>query len=188
MGKASTISNRRFSNEVFELIEVFNRNGMGLNRPILKHIAHQRGIPHQTVHLWVCCREGIVLQQRVSTKKTFPLFWDVSVAGHIHYKETVQEALIRETQEELGIKVDLNATQFLGTFKECHVHPQSHIIDYEFHQCYLYRTEESIASMNPQEEEVAAIKAISKEDFASQIPDLVPHSKRYYQRILKALG
>lgn len=61
------------------------------------------GVLHPVVHLHVLDRFGrIYLQKRSMNKKCQPGKWDTAVGGHIDYGETVQEALMRETQEELG--------------------------------------------------------------------------------------
>ena len=58
---------------------------------------------HPVVHLHIVDRMGrIYLQKRSMEKDLLPGYWDTAVGGHIDYGETVQEALMRETQEELG--------------------------------------------------------------------------------------
>jgi len=48
-------------------------------------------------------RGELYLQKRSAQKKLLPLTWDTSVGGHVDYGESVEEALLRETREELGI-------------------------------------------------------------------------------------
>ena len=58
---------------------------------------------HPVVHLHIMDREGkLYLQKRAMTKKLLPGRWDTAVGGHISYGESVQEALFRESSEELG--------------------------------------------------------------------------------------
>lgn len=172
----------------YEIIEAFNSKGMGLNRPILKWVAHQKGIPHQTVHLWVICKEGIIIQQRAANKKTHPLLWDVSVAGHVQYGESIEDALAREANEELGIMIDPASCVFVDTFKESHFQPLHRILDCEFHRCYTYKTSMSIFQMNIQVEEVAAIKAISLKELKNKKNTMVPHSASYYLKVIQVLS
>jgi isopentenyldiphosphate isomerase len=60
---------------------------------------------HPVVHLHLFNKRGdLFLQKRAMTKDLFPGRWDTSVGGHISPGESVEEALKRETLEELGLK------------------------------------------------------------------------------------
>ena len=52
---------------------------------------------------------------RSDKKDTFPLKWDVSVGGHITSGDDVMFTAIKETEEELGVKVAQTDLQFLAT-------------------------------------------------------------------------
>ena len=61
-------------------------------------------ILHPVVHLHVFNSAGqLYLQKRNMNKDIQPGKWDTSVGGHVDYGEEVQEALLREVREELGI-------------------------------------------------------------------------------------
>ncbi len=60
---------------------------------------------HPVVHMHVIHPEGkLLLQKRSLDKLIQPGKWDTSVGGHIGIGETLDEALKRETSEEIGIK------------------------------------------------------------------------------------
>ena len=70
---------------------------------------------HPVVHLHLFNKAGeLFLQKRAMTKDIQPGKWDTSVGGHISPGETVEEALARETGEELGL--DSFIPQFLGKY------------------------------------------------------------------------
>jgi len=61
---------------------------------------------HPVVHLHLFNDSGgLFLQKRSINKDLFPGKWDTSVGGHITPGEKVEDALKRETDEELGLKV-----------------------------------------------------------------------------------
>lgn len=62
------------------------------------------GMLHPVVHLHVIdSKNRIFLQKRAITKEILPGKWDTAVGGHLTSGETVENALKRETEEELGI-------------------------------------------------------------------------------------
>ena len=59
---------------------------------------------HPVVHLHVFDRAGrLYLQKRPDWKDIQPGKWDTAVGGHVDYGESIDEALLREAREELGI-------------------------------------------------------------------------------------
>jgi isopentenyldiphosphate isomerase len=60
---------------------------------------------HPVVHMHLINSKGdLFLQKRAMTKDLLPGYWDTSVGGHMSPGETPDEALKRETREELGLK------------------------------------------------------------------------------------
>jgi isopentenyl-diphosphate delta-isomerase type 1 len=46
----------------------------------------------------------VLLQQRTLTKDMCPGYWGDSVGGHVTYGQSYDQAIVRETEEELGLK------------------------------------------------------------------------------------
>ena len=60
---------------------------------------------HPVVHLHLFNKKGeLFLQKRSINKDLLPGKWDTSVGGHFQPGESAEEALMRETEEELGFK------------------------------------------------------------------------------------
>ena len=69
---------------------------------------------HPVVHLHLTDAEGRVYLQKRSMKKDIaPGLWDTAVGGHVDWGETLQEALVREAREELGLHIDPQQVRFL---------------------------------------------------------------------------
>lgn len=61
-------------------------------------------ILHPVVHMHLFDSSGrLYLQQRPLWKDIQPGKWDTAVGGHIDFGEAVDEALVREVREELGV-------------------------------------------------------------------------------------
>lgn len=69
---------------------------------------------HPVVHCLVTNDAGaLLLQLRSMRKDVQPGRWDTSVGGHVGLGETVEVAVVREIEEELGIVTELMQLQFL---------------------------------------------------------------------------
>lgn len=60
---------------------------------------------HLVVHIWIITKQGkILLTQRAETKQTDPLKWECT-GGSVLKDEEPIDAALRETEEEIGIKL-----------------------------------------------------------------------------------
>ncbi len=67
---------------------------------------HDKSLMHRSVSLLVFHTDGrVLLQKRSMTKDTHPGYWTTAVGGHVTKGETYDQAIVRETREELGIGV-----------------------------------------------------------------------------------
>ncbi len=87
--------------EIFQLVD---RNGTPTGQATRAACHGDPRLIHLVVHLHVFDAAGrLYLQKRASTKDTNPGLWDTSIGGHVMGGEPVEEALLREAREELGI-------------------------------------------------------------------------------------
>src|SRR4051812_32664763 len=64
------------------------------------------GMIHRSVHVLVIGSGKLLLQKRSMRKDVQPGKWDTSVGGHVSFGQTYEEAARRESEEELGLRID----------------------------------------------------------------------------------
>ncbi|QXP57908.1 NUDIX domain-containing protein [Cellulophaga sp. HaHa_2_95] len=176
-----------------ELIDIVTDNGLKTGETVLKSVAHRDGIFHQTVHIWFYTKNHqILLQQRGKDKNTFPLLFDVSVAGHIHAGEAIETAALREIEEEIGLLVSKNDLKKIGVFKSIQNH-HLELIDAEFHHTFIAELKVPLQELIKQESEVEDLQLTSLIKFSEETWGManpkkyVPHSATYYKTVIKAI-
>lgn len=174
-----------------ERVAIWDADGNPTGREALKSEAHKNGWFHPTVHIWFYTADGrILLQQRSAEKTTYPLLWDVSVAGHISAGESIEEAALRETAEEIGLDIQFSNLEPIGVFKSVRKHRED-LIDCEFHHTFLGLLSKPITELKKQDDEVAALKLLPLITFAEELWGManpgkyVPHQPDYYKTVIR---
>ena len=99
-----------------EILPIVEPYGLVIGRAPRSYCHGGSHILHPVVHLHVVDRDGrLFVQQRSKSKELYPGRWDTGVGGHISYGETIEEALFREAEEEIGL------TGFNPVFLESYV-------------------------------------------------------------------
>jgi len=91
-----------------ELIEVVTEKGDIIKVVPRSEIHGDPSLLHKVVHVLVFnSKDALLLQRRSISKDVAPGKWDTSVGGHVNAGETLEDAVKREMEEELGIKEDV---------------------------------------------------------------------------------
>lgn len=177
-----------------ELVDILNEEGGYTGNQLMKSEAHKKGLFHPTVHVWLYTRNGqILVQLRGRNKKSFPLLWDVSVAGHVEAGEEIALAALRETKEEIGLSLKLQDLEKIGVFKSRQVHSEE-FMDFEFHHCFIAELKVPVNKLKRQKSEVEEIKLIPLITFADEVWGLgrpskyVPHETSYYKKVVESIN
>lgn len=176
-----------------ELIDILDEQGKYTGKCLLKSKAHRKGLFHATVHIWFYNKKGeILLQQRASTKETFPLLWDVSVAGHIGAGEDIIPSAIREISEEIGLDVLENDLTKIGVFKSVRKH-RDDLTDCEFHHTFICELKVQLDTLKKQESEVNDLALLPLSKYIEELHEnssskkYVSHNPYYFQTIVEAI-
>ncbi len=176
-----------------ELLDILDSEGNTTETTAMKSNAHQKGLFHATVHIWLYTTNGkILLQQRGKNKGTYPLLWGVSVAGHIGAGEEIKVSAMREIEEEIGLIVNKELLEKIGIFKSVQKHHKD-LVDCEFQHTFLFKLKVPVHQLEKQESEVEALKLMPILDFEKEIQrnktrqKYVPHNASYYQDVIKAI-
>lgn len=168
-----------------EYFDILDENGNKTGKIKLREQVHKDGDWHRGVFVFMInSKKGILLQKRSATKESNPNRWTVSASGHLSTGDSSYEAAVRETEEELGIKVNTQKLEYLFTVKE-QQRPKEGFLDNEFIDIYWLLVDKDIQNFKIQKEEVAEIKWVPYEDFKEMVKNkdktLVQHDEIHYK-------
>lgn len=176
-----------------ELIDILDYKGNFTGKIALKSEAHKNGWFHQTTHIWFYTdKKEVLLQRRAKNKDTFPLLWDISVAGHIGAGERIIDSALREIKEEIGITVLKTDLFKIECFKSIQKHSDD-LKDCEFHHTFICKLTTDFNLLKKQDSEVEDLQLKLISDFKMELSTIekkklyVPHSKAYYNTVLEAI-
>lgn len=150
-----------FEYEEWELLDVVNDKDEVIDVIHRRDIMSLRNSPGRYLHvveLFLQRSNGdIYLPRRSPDKKIFPGSLDHSAAGHINRGESYEDALVRETHEELGIKASPHEFIFIKKFS-----PSDDL--FYFRQFYLLRTD-IVPHLSPEHTEAIWLSPNQLQDF-----------------------
>lgn len=90
-----------------EQVILVNKNDMPIGK-IGKLEAHQKGLLHRAISIFIFNSEGeMLIQKRASHKYHTPSLWSNTACSHPRSNEMVKHAAERRLKEEMGISCDL---------------------------------------------------------------------------------
>ena len=166
-----------------EMLDTFDINGKFLgSKPRSFCHSENPGVYHKPVWIWIINSQGqILVQKRALTKKKNPGKWDMPSAGHVAAGESCLLGCVRETREELGLKVNEKDFIFLKEFIVEH--------GWELAQVYLLKNDTKVENMKLQTEEVEKVKWLEYKEFVKLLysNDFCNHSTEYKDWVCQTL-
>lgn len=145
-----------------EILDIVDKEGRPTGQTIERSEAHRIGAWHRCASVWIIRQKAgkwqVLLQKRSANKDSYPGCFDTSSAGHIDAGDEPLETIIRELEEELGIKSQATDFTFIGTFHNCYdeVFHQAEFKNREVSFVHVYSKPVDEKKLVLQEEEVSA--------------------------------
>lgn len=153
-----------------EMIDVLDEQGNKTGKVKSRSEIHKDGDWHEVVQLLIINSKGqTLLQRRSFEKKNSPCLWSYAVGGHIDAGERAEDALQRETKEELGLSLNLDGLIYCGNIKISEEFPVLDWKDNEYKKVYLYVWDGSIKDLKLQESEVSEVRWMSLKELEIEI-------------------
>ena len=151
-----------------ELFDVLNEKGNYTGKVETREKCHKEGLWHKAVVTFIInSKEQVLLQRRSPNKKLWPNMWDVTAGGHVLAGDFGFETGIREAKEELGIDLNKNEMTFIGSSISSNV--KGDIVNNHFNEYYIVNKDVDETKLILQEEEVAEVKWIDKDEIIERI-------------------
>lgn len=182
---------------MIEMIDVLDRNGAKTGEVAMRTEVHRRGLWHRIAAIAIVDEENrIILQQRSNDKMTNPGKWDITAAGHVDAGEDAFTTVMREAEEEVGIKISDKCSAMDFRYITCYLSEGTYkyegedFMDRQFNDCFLLKNQKiDLANVRLQESEVQAVKLCSLEEFEQMVRDgALVNRKPFYDEILTILG
>ncbi len=104
----STGNSKDKANTPEEIVDVVNENDEVIGQATKREVNSNKSLLHREIGILLYDENNRVLtQQRSKKKKAYPLYWIISVAGHVPAGMPPLESAYKEMEEELGIRVPL---------------------------------------------------------------------------------
>lgn len=153
-----------------EFLDILDENGRLLNFQADRDETHCKGLWHRAVSVFIVnSNNQVLLQKRSPLKQKWPNMLDISAGGHCDAGEFGYEAAIRETFEELGVKVDKQDIVFIGCTKNSFV--KGDMIDNMYNEYYVANVDVDISSLHLQNDEVCGARFVTLDELDKMIKE-----------------
>jgi isopentenyl-diphosphate delta-isomerase len=147
--------------------------------PMEKMVAHQQGVLHLAVSVFVFCGRELLLQQRAATKYHCGGLWANTCCTHPHWNEPLAISAQRRLREEIGLSVPLSPANTI----EYRALVSNDLIEHERVQIFFGELESQEVAFDLAPEEVEQVRWVDIDVLKSDAqlnPDLYAPWLRIY--------
>lgn len=136
-----------------ELIQIVDENGNFTGQIIDKEEAHDKNLLHNEVAAFIINnKKQVLLQKRSANKRFNPNKWALC-AGHVDAYESLEDAILREIKEEVGLDISKDDLRQFGKREFTIGNSNSHITYF-----YYIRSNLNEKDIIIQKEELSEVK------------------------------
>lgn len=150
-----------------EFLDIVDEYNKPTGEVVLRSKVHAEGLWHQVVHIYIFRKGGeggrleFLVHLRSLSKDVDPGRWDTRFGGHLKSGMSVEDALLAELREEVGL--DASKYSFIDRgWNKYDVFPNR-----EFQRVYLVEFDEDLSIMRFNDGEVQEVKWMSISDIES---------------------
>lgn len=145
-----------------EYFDILDEQGNPTGGKCSRFEAHSQGLWHKTVHIYLFHKVNdkieFLVHLRSKTKDLNPNTWDTRFGGHLKAGESIEDALVTEIKDEIGL--ELKSDNFIkGETRKRDKFPNR-----EFTSVYYYNYNDDINKLKFDDGEVQAVKWMVPED------------------------
>lgn len=164
----------------FEMVPLVDGDGNVIGCSTRHDVHCGTKLLHPVVHLHIKNSQGdIMLQKRSFEKKIQPGKWDTFVGGHVDFGESVKDALMRESEEEVGV----DATD--SSFVVCYEFESD--IERELVNVYMLKSYMDAGSVKFAHDEIDEVAYFSGEYIMSHKEEFTPNFLYEFERYVNDL-
>ncbi len=165
-----------------EYLDICNSDGVLTGEKATKKEAHDKGLWHRAVHIWILnSKRELLIQKRSPLMDNNPNKWDISTAGHVSAGEDYIISAQREVGEELGLEFKPEDFILIGNVRQ--MSKRDGYINNEFNPVYIVKKDVNIDDIKKQEDEVSEVKFIYFKELEkiieSKDPSFVSQDEEY---------
>ncbi|GIU66720.1 isopentenyl-diphosphate Delta-isomerase [Candidatus Phycosocius spiralis] len=134
------------------IISAIGRDGALV--PIEKMAAHEQGVLHLAVSVFVFCGREVLLQQRAASKYHCGGLWANTCCTHPYWKEPASISAQRRLREEIGLNLPLTPANMI----EYRAHVSNNLIEHERVHIFFANVESTDVAVALASEEVAQVR------------------------------
>lgn len=159
-----------------ERLDLYTMDRQPVNQTIERGQSCPVDLCRLVIHVCIFNSKGeMLIQQRQSTKKSWPNAWDLTLGGGVQSGENSQQAAQRELNEELGVDHDFSNERAYLTIN----------FDNGFDDFYLIEKDVSLKDVTFKDNEVQAVKWATKDEILDMIKS--KNFINYYPSFVSAL-